>query len=287
MMPLAAFAIAGCLAVAPASDRILASDLAPAFPAFSGSFPDASVGIAPAAGVHRLFLMPELARVAERLKLGAPPVRDLCFERPLIQLDPARLIVAMQKSLPGAGIDIVDFNRGGAPEGEIEFPRAGLRRTPSGAYWNGMVHYAGMRRYLIWAKVRITVTAVRVVAAESIPAGKPIESGQVRVEQSSGFPSAVAYAGSLEEVCGRQLRRSVVAGTALRAEWLQAAQDVRAGENVKVEVRSGAARLEFDGQAAGSASAGEAVWVINPETHKRFAARVEAPGKVTVERGKQ
>jgi flagella basal body P-ring formation protein FlgA len=285
MMPLAAFAIGGCLAVAPAADQILARDLAPAFPTFSGSFPNTPVGIAPAPGVHRLFLIPELARVAARLNLGAPALKDLCFERPLVPLDAGRLVAAMQKTLPGAEIEVMDFNRMGAPEGDIEFPRAGLRRTPSGVYWNGIVHYAGMRRYLIWAKVRIKAPGVRIVAAESIRSGKPIEPGQLRVEQSNGFPSAVAYPASLEEVCGRVLRRSVTKGTAIRVEWLEAAKDVRAGDNVKVEVRSGAAHLLLDGQAVGSASAGQAVWVVNPETHKRFAARVEAPGRVTVERG--
>ena len=39
--------------------------------------------------------------------------------------------------LPAARIEILDFSRQPAPDGELVFPSAGLRQGPDGGYWSG------------------------------------------------------------------------------------------------------------------------------------------------------
>jgi len=60
---------------------------------------------------------------------------------------------------------------------------------------------------------------------------------------------------------------------------------VRNGETVKVAVRNGGAQLELDGVAENSGAVGEIVYVRNPDSHRRFRARVEGAGRVVVEAG--
>jgi flagella basal body P-ring formation protein FlgA len=48
-------------------------------------------------------------------------------------------------------------------------------------------------------------------------------------------------------------------------------------------VRDGGAQLELDGLAEGSGAVGEMVLVLNPDSQRRFPARVQARGRVIVE----
>src|SRR6266540_7369745 len=109
MMPLAAFAVGACLAVGPASDQIVAGDLAAAAPEWAAIPPETPLGLAPAPGVQRVFRLPELRRLAQRWNLAAQPERELCVTRPVAIPDPADLLAAMHRQLPGAHIEIVDF----------------------------------------------------------------------------------------------------------------------------------------------------------------------------------
>jgi hypothetical protein len=63
-----------------------------------------------------------------------------------------------------------------------------------------------------------------------------------------------------------------------------AKMDVSRGEQVAVEVASGAALLRFLGDAETSGHVGDSVLVRNPENGKLFQAKVEGTGKVLVQR---
>src|SRR5947209_7498045 len=111
MISLAAFAIGACLSAGPASDQILAGDLAPSAPEWSALPPETPLALAPAPGVQRMFRLPELRRLAERWKLAAVPARELCVTRAVALSDPALLLAAMRRELPGARIELLEFSR--------------------------------------------------------------------------------------------------------------------------------------------------------------------------------
>jgi flagella basal body P-ring formation protein FlgA len=284
MIHLAAFALAACLAVGAGSDQVLAGDLAAAFPEWRAVPPETPLALAPAPGVQRVFRLPELRRLAERWNLSPAPDRELCVTRPVAVLTADRMLSAMQRELPAAHIELLDFSRLPAPEGELLFPASGLRQTPAGGYWSGHVTYAGKHRFAVWARVKVKIAATRVIAAQDLRPGVLLDAAQFRLETREEVPG-VGFAGSAEEVVGKVSRRAIVAGAALRTEWLEPAKVVMRGEIVEVEVIHGGARLKLEGLAESSGAIGETIPIQNPVSKQRFQARVESKGRVVVTRG--
>jgi flagella basal body P-ring formation protein FlgA len=284
MIHLAAFAVAVCLPVSAGSDQVLAGDLAASLPAWAAVPAVTPLALAPAPGVQRVFRLPELRRLAERWKLSPVPDSEVCVTRPVAVITADLLLATMQKELPAAHIEILDFSRLPAPEGELKFPASGLRPAPSGGYWNGYIAYAGKHRFALWARVKVTVGATRVVAAQDVKAGLPLDAAQFRVETREELPAA-GFVSTVDEVAGKILRRAIAAGVPLRAEWLEPAKVVMRGETVEVEAVHGGARLKLEGIAEASGAIGETIPIQNPASKQRFPARVEAKGKVIVTKG--
>ncbi|HLK49844.1 MAG TPA: flagellar basal body P-ring formation chaperone FlgA [Bryobacteraceae bacterium] len=274
--------LAACLVVSATSDRVRAGDLAAAGPAFAALDPDTVIGWAPAPGVQRVFSAAELRRVAARLGAPEQPQADLCIERQSAPLDPARLLAALQALVPEAVLTLIDYSRVAAPEGELMFSRAGLRRVAGGAYiWRGSVRYAGARRFFVWAKITARSKEPVVVAAADLRPGRPIEPAQVRLEVRPELLDAAALR-SLDDAIGKWPRRAIRAGAVVAPLSLGPAPQVSRGDTVRVDVWSGTAHLRMDARAEGAAALGEPVPVRNPVTRKRFLARVEGQGRVSV-----
>ena len=285
MIALAAFALGSCIAVGASSDQVLAGDLIAAAPEWSAIPPETPVALAPAPGVKRVFRLPELVRLAQRWNLKAPD-REFCVTRPVAAIDPAMVLAAMRHELPEALIEIIECSRQPAPQGDIEFPLSSLHQSSGGAFWGGFVKYAGEHRFVIWARVKIQVTAARVIASDAIPAGRTLDAALLSVESREEFPSP-GYLTDVAQAAGKVARRSIAAGTPIRAEWLEAARAVTRGETVQVEVIDGGAHLKLDGVAVTSGAVGDIVQILNPDSKRQFRARVLSPGRVLVSKGNQ
>jgi flagella basal body P-ring formation protein FlgA len=280
MSPLVAVA-AACLAVSPAADRILARDMARVFPGLAARAPETPLGYAPAPGSRRVFGAAELGRMGKQWN-EEPAAAEICFERPAGPLDRSSLLRAMAGRLPDAAIEILDYSRTPAPDGILEFPLSGLRTAPGGALWRGAVVYGGNRRFPVWAKVRAVHSARRVVAAVKLKAGGPIRAEHLRIEPVEEAVWETCYAGAVEEAAGRIAKRDIAPGTALRREWLDVSPEVARGDTVRVEVRSGGARVEIEARAESAGVAGQTISLFNPVSKKRFQAVVEERGRVSV-----
>ena len=282
MIATSLFALAGCVALSAGADHVTAGDLASALPVFAAAPPETPVGLAPNPGVRRDFRLPELQRLAARLDLASAPDAEVCVERPVLSPDPARWLAAMREQLPGARIEILDYSRAPAPEGEIEFPLSGLRRGPGPSLWTGRVRYAPGRSLPLWAKVDAKIQAQRVVAKRDLPAGRTVEAADWSVETREEAPTEGGFVSSLEDVSGRILSRAVKAGAALRNDMVKIPTAIAKGETVRVQVWNGGARLELEAQAQAAGGAGQMIPVVNPASKKRFLARVEGRGRVSV-----
>jgi flagella basal body P-ring formation protein FlgA len=281
MLDLATFALGACLAVGPASDQVLAGDLAAAAPEWSAIPADTPLALAPAPGVQRVFHLPELRRMALRWNLAAPPGHEICVTRPSAVSDSAELLAAMRRTLPDARIEIVDFSRQPAPQGEIEFPLAALHQSNGGAFWTGYVKYGGRQRFALWARVKVLAAVTRVIAAEDLKPGRALEASALRLDSREEFPDP-GYAARIEDIAGKVSRRSIAAGTPLRVEWLEPPKAVTRGDAVQVEIVSGAAHLKLEGLALSSGAVGDSILVLNPDSRRQFRARIQSPGKVLV-----
>jgi flagella basal body P-ring formation protein FlgA len=277
------FALAACLAVPAGSDQITARDLAAGVGLPPPEASSAVVSLAPAPGIQRIFREAELRSVAARLGWNQMPSGELCFERATAPLDPVRLLEAMRREIPDARIEILDFSHWKAPDGEMEFPASGLRKTPAGAIWNGWIRYGGKRRFQIWARVSVTVSRTSVVAVDNLPPGRPISASDLRLEERNEFPGSAAES-SIVDFVGRSPKRLIAAGSPVSPSQMEPRRDVSRGDRVRVEVTSGAARLALEAEAEASGTIGQTIPVRNPDTHKTFSARIEAAGKVSVTR---
>src|SRR5947207_2414097 len=122
MIPLAAFAMSGCLALSPAAEHIRARDLAAAIPAWSAIDPDTDVLPAPIPGVQRVIRADELRRLGARWNVTGDVLPEICFTIPVAAPEPTRMLAAMQRSLPNARIELIETSRQPAPDGEFQFP---------------------------------------------------------------------------------------------------------------------------------------------------------------------
>ena len=287
------FAPAQDLACHPVQgDRILARDLAAALPEFGTAPPEAMVGQAPLPGAQRTFHAAELRALAHRFGIVLPAAQEACFEWPMQPLDRARAIAAMQEALqiPGAKIAIADLTSGRVPAGRIEFPLGSLG-TPSlsgpsaPVLWRGDVVYGESHRFAIWARVEIAAPCRKLVAAESLKAGRPIEARQIRATTGTCFPLSAKETPPTADVAGMTPLRSVAAGSELRLDMLDPPNDINRGDTVHIEVRSGAARLVLTARALTGGRSGDTISVRNPESNKTFQARITGKGRALVDAG--
>jgi flagella basal body P-ring formation protein FlgA len=271
-------------------DAILARDLAQAIPAFSVLPPDTKLGYAPIPGVRRFFHASELRRIAAHHKIDLSSPGEICFERTMETLQPDAVALAMRQALgqPEAHIEIQELSRYPVPHGQVSFDRSALPAAPSLAnatapgLWRGAVRYGGNHRYAIWARARILVRAVRIVATEDLAPGRPIESRQVRLEEYDTPPSNQPPPPTMDKVVGKLPRQPIKTSAAITARQLEEPKDIERGDLVEVEVRSGGAHLTLEGRALADGRKGDMIPVRNAANTKSFSARVQEKGRVVL-----
>jgi flagella basal body P-ring formation protein FlgA len=272
------------------SHAILARDVAAAIPAFSKVAADFSFGYVPASGAPRILPGADLKRIARNqgMELLDPP--DICFALKTFIPQAEDIAAAMRKTLGDlpkieiVKIEISSFSQHPAPFGELIFPRSGLQ-FPSGSQsetlWTGYVrHPEG--DFPVWARVRITVPATRVVAVTNIPMGKPIQKAQVRLENCEAFPLDETTVRSLDEVIGYVPSNTLRANFPILRAQVSPAPDVAKGELIEVQVFAGAAHLVVKAKAQADGVAGSTILVRNLSSGKDFSARVTGKNQAVV-----
>jgi flagella basal body P-ring formation protein FlgA len=266
------------------SDRILGRDVAAASPLFALLNPEVEVGSAPLAGVQRVLRPDELLHLAKQHAISIDgPIGAICFERATEPLTAEILLPVLRQALAvdNAKIEILDFSRYGVPRGTIEFPRSAL--MPNGM-WRGHVLYGDNHSMPVWVKAHITLERRWVEAGETLGAGKAIEASQLVAKMGTRFPFDPPLVESIDVLVGRRPVRALAAGTPITATMLTIPHDVERGDRVAVEVKVGAAILDFEATAESSGRTGESVMVKNPENGRTFQAKVQDKGHVVVEK---
>jgi flagella basal body P-ring formation protein FlgA len=230
-----------------------------------------------------------LKRIAGQYGVSVPLDSQACFEwkmRPVTE-DAVRAAIRESLQAPEARVEVLAMSKEPAPEGKLFFPQNGLSAAtntdPSTPVtWRGYVGYNSTRRFSMWARVRVSATMPRVIAVDSLAAGKPVEKGQVRLETIDDFPLRNDTARSLDEVIGRKPRRAVRAGLPVLRSDLAEAFQVERGDTVEVTAVSGAAQLELEATAEASGRQGEVISLRNPRSGKLFRGRIEGKGRAIV-----
>lgn len=281
---------ADCITVT--SGQIVAKDIASAVPLFASLEPETLIGFAPLPGVQRVFSARDIAVLAQRHGLTADAdltLPNVCVVRAAHVLAAAEVHKALVAALglEDARVELLDFSNQPMPSGRLEFPLTGLNKPPAGApqtpvLWRGRLVYDGQRSLAFWAKVRITVERLLVVAAEQIAAGTQIEPGQIKLSHGLQFPFSRPAFDSLAQAAGKISRRTILPGDPLAPGDLGEPKDVLAGDTVRVRVIDGLAKLSLDAVAESSGSKGDTVLVRNPSTGKSFRGIVDDKRKIIV-----
>ncbi len=272
------------------NDLIFGEDLAKALPNLSERIPgDTVLGYSPAPGARRVFKSVELQRIASRYGLTVAPDAQACFEWSLQQLTEGAVRAAIRSSLqlPEARVDVLAISGSRAPAGQVTFPISGLSastiadpQTP--VTWRGEVLYGGTRRFSIWARVKLSTTTTRVVAAQPILPGQTVAPGQVRIETYDDFPLRNDIARNIEEVVGRMARRPIGLGhPVFRSDLIEPLQ-VQRGDLVDVTAISGATKLHLPAVAETPGRQGDMITLKNEHSGRIFRARIEGKDKALV-----
>ena len=267
-------------------DVIRIRDVAAAEPAFSSVDGGSTLCYSPQPGATRVIHGAELDRLAQRYGLSGGDLRDVCFERPMRQLDTPALMTAFRQTLgiPNAEIELVDFSRFPAPTGDLVFPRSGLSLTssPSPSLWKGYVIYGSGHHFAVWARVRLHVRLNRVVATDNLIPGRPIREDQLRVEPLDGVPDALAPAQSLAEVTGKMLLRPVRRGSTVSLDDVSTAITVHRGDKVDSTFIAPGLHLHFEAAAEMDGRYGDRIRLRNLQSSQTFVGEVSGKDQVRV-----
>jgi flagella basal body P-ring formation protein FlgA len=263
--------------------RIFARDLARADGRYAALPSTLVAGFSPEPGMTRIITAAELQRLARGNGLHIESPADLCFELPTERLKEEDAIAAMRRVLPPeATVKILEIQSVSVPAGNLEFSLAGLETS---GLWRGDIKYAETRKTPVWVRVAVTVSYSAVVAAIDLPADIAIPASALHVEQKTGPLQRNLNAASIASVAGRSPRSPLKAGALIPVALLTDPPAVHRGDSVRVEVRSGPARLHFDAVAEAPARNGDVVELRNPANGKTFKARLESSSAATVQLG--
>ena len=284
------------------SASVFARDVAPLVPGFAQLPGDFLIGYIESSGAPRVFHGADLEHIAKNRGVDLHGLEDLCLARRTFIVPAVLITDAMRKTLgnpPSLKIEITASSPQAVPTGEIVFPRSGVQAslgvqasTGSEVMWHGFVQTSAAPTgslqtgkgptYPVWARVRISVTAARVIAAVDLPPGKPVQSNQIHVESNEESPFEDAFVRAPEEAVGLIAKTPIQKGSAIRKAQVALPVDVTRGDTVRVEVHAGNALLSMEARAETSGMKGSTITVRNMSSGRDFQARVTGKGQVTV-----
>ena len=205
--------------------RFMAATWGGRFPPFARLSRMLTIAPAPLIGGMRVFTEPDLEALGRRFGVQVSILsRAVCFRVPTAPLNREAVLTPCDARCLGG----YAYRPGGFQS------RAGARRAHSISYrkavasgvirfnelWRGEV-VAGNRRFLIWARTKITAPVSRIVAVENLKPGVPIQAQQVATESIDGFPALVKTGlPTIGTVAGMMPLRSIAAGSEIRSENL-------------------------------------------------------------------
>jgi flagella basal body P-ring formation protein FlgA len=275
---------AGCLA--PSGPRILVRDLSAIMPEFAAATDlGTPVAYSPMAGVQRKLTAAELARAAAKAGLVLADPREVCFEWPMAPLTAERITAALRESVgdPAAAVEIIESMNGPVPGGPLQFSPAASTAAGSGAaipFWRGSIRYGSDHDFHVWVRARVRLNLPRVVALESLHAGRLIRADQVKVDMSGVEATARGAATTLDQVVGRIPRIHIAAGSNVPLDLLETPNAVERGEHVKLQASDPGSTITTEAAAETAGHLGDVIMVRNLSSGKRLRAQIKDRGLV-------
>ena len=129
---------------------------------------------------------------------------------------------------------------------------------------------------------KVTLPPMIVVAARSLERGEFITEQDVELVRAGAKRGTITPVGSIEEVVGKELMRSVAKGQPIAAQGLRAMLMVKRGQVVTVYSRCGGIQIRTTGRAKEDGGLGDLVPVESIGAKETFHARVSAHQEVEI-----
>lgn len=135
------------------------------------------------------------------------------------------------------------------------------------------------QQWQLYVPVRINERYPLVVAKTAISPGTVLTASMLDISLQDQLNTPGSSFSSMDALIGARIKRQVAAGRPIRSSNLCA---VCSGDEVTVYSMVGTLTIKTQGQAESDGAPGEQVKVLNPRSGKRFKARVEEVGVVSV-----
>ncbi|SDZ73833.1 flagella basal body P-ring formation protein FlgA [Desulfuromusa kysingii] len=131
-------------------------------------------------------------------------------------------------------------------------------------------------------RVELEAMAEVAIATSSLRRGEILDAGnfELQYQDISKLKDPIFAA---EDIIGKRLKRSIRLGEPLQINQVEFPPVIKRGERVTIQVQSMGLMLSAAGEAKQDGSTGEAIRVMNSNSHKEILCQVVAPGLVKVE----
>lgn len=278
--------------------QILAADLATRIPEFQNLPRESSIGASPWYGQQRTLSAAQLRQFATSLGYSLQtPLHDLCVYRASSELTPIEAEQAVRESLislfhyrPGdSELEILETRAGAAPRGVTILEKSGLQyqAARSSYVWQGRIQ-KDLSSGPIAIRFRLKRNVLKYVTARSLAAGHlvtaaDLESKEYPVRPDLNHTAQPIESSTIEQLAGRQLRRSVAKGTVLESAMLAEPPLIQQGQPVELWSTVGQTRIRTDAVAKGKARRGEPILVRVLANQQLIHAVAVDPGRVEIQ----
>lgn len=134
----------------------------------------------------------------------------------------------------------------------------------------------------IYLPVELSIYRPAVVAVNALTHGDTIGPADVRLVEVNISQVSGQYLGNLDEVIGKDVKRSIAAGAAISDQQLIAPLMVRRGEAVLINASSNIVAVKVSGIAMTDGRLGEQIRIKNQSSSRIVNATITGPGQAAV-----
>ena len=133
--------------------------------------------------------------------------------------------------------------------------------------------------------VPITVTIYKniIVTAESLPRGKILTTGDLKIVRYDQSKLPAGYIDDLTYGIGMELKRHLSSGAPLTTNMIRKPKIIKRGQRVSIIARAGRMEVQMAGKALAHGAIGDRIKVLNLKSKKKVEGTVTPAGDVRVD----
>jgi flagella basal body P-ring formation protein FlgA len=153
---------------------------------------------------------------------------------------------------------------------------------PYGTNISVKAHCGGGKPWTIYVTARIDTYAPIAVMARNLERGSVLTETDITLSRMNVGLAGFGHVRELDEILGKELKRNLRSGEAVRLSHLKSPQVVRKGDRVVLEAQGSGVSVVTSGRALANGQVGDQIQVENEKSQRVVDAEIVAPGRVRV-----